>query len=320
MVIPESYVIQKLFSCAHNPTYHKTSNQYNAGCPICKEGRHLGRKKRLYYYTKTNSFYCFNCNKSWSAYTWIRDACNLTYQEIQDDIASNNYRIDITKDIYNSAPVYKSSETLPFDSINLSDPSQLLYYKDNVYVNSALSLISQRKLDTAVNRPASFFLSTKDYVHKNRICIPFYDSYNNIQYYQTRCLNGSHPKYLSKVNCEKKVYGINSINLDIDYIFIFEGPIDAMFVENGVAVTGLNISASQQQELDKFSFHKKIWVLDNQNVDEAAKTKTEKLLKSNSSVFIWPKNIKCKDFNELAIFLNQSSISHKFILNNTKKF
>jgi hypothetical protein len=52
--------------------------------------------------------------------------------------------------------------------------------------------------------------------------------------------------------------------------------------------------------------------------DQAAKEKTEKLLNNNSSVFVWPENISCKDFNELAIFLKQDSISHKFILNYTK--
>jgi len=316
MNIPETYVIQKLFSYAHDPTFHAYSKQYNAGCPVCKEGKHLGRKKRLYYYTKTNTFFCFNCNKGWSAYMWLKDACKLSYKEIQDDIITGNYRVDIS----NKIPLIEKNITqlLPFDSINLSDSSQTSYYQNDVYVKKALDLLKDRRLNTAVNRPSTFYISIKDYIHKNRLCIPFYSLNGDVSFYQTRSLDNTFPKYLNKLNSEKSLYGINKISTKFDYIFIFEGPIDAMFVENGVAVTGLNITDKQEAELNAFPFHKKIWVLDNQNIDQAAKEKTEKLLSNNSSVFIWPNNINCKDFNELAILLKQDSISHKFILNHVK--
>lgn len=318
MTIPQAYVIQKLFSFGHTPTYHKSSGQYNAGCPVCKEGKHLGKKKRLYFYTKTNSFYCFNCNKSWSAFTWLREACNLSYKEIEGELLSNNYRIDVSTSLFDNKKNYTSS-TLPHDSINLNDVTQTSYFKDNIYVQAALKIIIDRKLNTAINRPKNFYISLTDFIHKNRLCIPFYNS-NDIEYYQTRALDNNLPKYLNKLNTEKTIYGINNINPNLDYIFIFEGPIDSMFVENGVAVTGLNITKKQTAELDQYPLHKKIWVLDNQNIDAAAQKKTEELLVNKTSVFIWPKNIKCKDFNELALLLNQNSISHKFILNNTNLF
>lgn len=317
MNLPETYVVQKLFSYAHAPTFHKHSGQYNAGCPICKEGKNFGKKKRLYYYTKTNSFYCFNCNKSWNAISWIKEAGKLTYKQIQEEISSNNYRVDVTRNLFSEKKQFHT-ETLPADCINLSDSTQLLYFEDIPEVQAALKMIKDRKLDTAINKPASFYISLKDYIHKDRLCIPFYSASGDITFYQTRSLDGSMPKYLNKVNADKSIYGLNKINPSLDYIFIFEGPIDAMFVENGVAVTGLSLTQKQEAELNQFPFHKKIWVLDNQNIDAAAKNKTDKLLESNVPVFIWPTNIKCKDFNELAILLNQNSISHKFILNNTK--
>lgn len=319
MQIPEAYIIQKLFSFAYNPTFHKSSGQYNAGCPICKEGKSNGRKKRLYFYIKSNSFYCFNCNKSWSALSWLKEAGRLTAKDIQHEITNGNYRVDLTERIF-SVKTETFNQSLPYDSINLDDKTQLQSYISNNSVSQAVKLIKDRRLNTAINRPKSFYLSTKDFTHKNRLCIPFYDKSHNITFYQTRSLDESSPKYLSKLNADKSLYGINSVDLSVDYIFIFEGPIDSMFVKNGVAATGLRLTQKQKNELDQFTFHKKIWVLDNQNVDAAAKQKTEELLNNNTSVFIWPKNIKCKDFNELAILLNQDSISHKFILNNTKLF
>lgn len=318
MHIPEAYVIQKLFSFAKDPTFNRLTNQYNAGCPKCKEGRSFGRKKRLFFYVKTNTFHCFNCNITWNAYKWLTDVCRLTYNEIEEDLLNQNYRVEKTLPTI----FYKNNiaEYLPKDSINLSDDIQTKYYKDNIYVQKALELIKIRKLNTAINKPKSFYISLTDNIHKNRLCIPFYDIKKNISYYQTRCLDNTSPKYLSKLNDRKKIYGIDNINKDIDYIYIFEGPIDSMFVQNGIAITGLNLTKQQEEDLSAFPFHKKIWVLDNQNIDLAAKEKTDSLISKKESVFIWPSNIKCKDFNELSILLNQSSISHKFILKNTKIF
>ena len=319
MHIPEAYVIQKLFSFAHTPTLQKSTNQYNAGCPICKEGRSTGRKKRLYYYIKTNSFYCFNCNRGWSAFSWIKEVSNCSAKEIQDEIISSNYRVELTSSIFNDKK--KNTDlNLPFDSINLLDSAQINYFNDNPYIHNALTLIRNRKIDQAINRPNALYISLKDFIHKNRLCIPFYNRKNNISFYQTRSLDGSLPKYLSKTNAEKSVYGINAVDINSDYIFIFEGPIDAMFVKNGVAVCGLSLTDTQKKELDEFPFHKKIWVPDNQHLDTAAKKKTEELLKNKSSVFIWPTNFKYKDFNELALVLDQNQISEKFILKHTKKF
>jgi hypothetical protein len=319
MQLPEAYVIQKLFSFAQNPTYHKNSNQYNAGCPICKEGRSTGRKKRLYYYTKTNSFYCFNCNKNWNAFTWIKEAGNLSAADIKRELQTNNYRLDLTKKVFDTKK-QQTSHVLPFDSINLFDNTQLHHYQNSDTVQKALSLIKERNIANAVNKPKALYISLKDFIHKNRICIPFYDQHDAISFYQTRSLYNEEPKYLSKLNADKTLYGINNIDPNVDYIFIFEGPIDAMFVKNGVAATGLSLTSTQTHQLNQFPLHKKIWVPDNQNIDAAAKQKTDELLNNGSSVFTWPKNILSKDFNELALLLNQNSISHKFILNNTKIF
>ena len=319
MLPPEAYVIQKFLSTAHTPTYNRHSKTYIAGCPVCKEGKSFGKKKRLHFYTKTLSFYCFNCNRSWTAYAWLKEACRLSYKEIQQDILSSNYRVDITNRLF-SKDVVKPSSSLPYDSIDLFNQAQIEHYKNNNIIQNALNTINLRRLNTAINRPKHLYISLTDFTHKNRLCIPFYNLRDEVVFFQSRSLDGTLPKYLSKSNAEKSFYGLNNISSSLDYIFIFEGPIDAMFVQNGIAATGLTLTAAQQATLASYPFHKKIWVLDNQERDIAAKKKTDELIKTKSSVFVWPKNIPCKDFNELAVLLKQDSISHKFILKNTRIF
>ena len=319
MLPPEAYVIQKCLSTAHTPTYNRHSKTYIAGCPVCKEGKSFGKKKRLHFYTKTLSFYCFNCNRSWTAYAWLKEACNLSYKEVQQDILFSNYRVDVSNRLFSNNTT-KISSSLPHDSINLFDQTQLNHYKNNNIIQSALNTIKFRRLDTAINRPKNLYISLTDFIHKNRLCIPFYNVRQEIVFFQTRALDNTLPKYLSKSNAEKSFYGLNNISSDLDYIFIFEGPIDAMFVQNGIAATGLTLTTAQQDILASYPFHKKIWVPDNQERDTAAKQKTDDLINNKSSVFVWPKNIPCKDLNELAVLLKQDSISHKFILKNTKIF
>lgn len=316
MEIPEPYILQKLFSCATNVSFRRDNQTYNASCPICKEGSSAGKKKRLFYYTKTKSFYCFNCNKSWMAFKWIMDACNMAARDIYKEIDSETNKSDITSRIFNPTLSKKEHNTLPYDSISIEEPLHLLKYKDNNFFKKANSLLLERRLSTAINRPKKFFISLTDFKHKNRLCIPFYNLNGDIIYYQTRALDGSTPKYLCKYG-EKELYGISSLKAECNYIFIFEGPIDSMFVVNGVGVLGLNITQHQQDTLNRFPFHKKIWITDNQNIDQAAKEKTEVLCKKKTPVFIWPKNINVKDFNELAVLLKQDSISHEFIIKHT---
>jgi hypothetical protein len=102
----------------------------------------------------------------------------------------------------------------------------------------ALHCIKTRKLDKGVNSPKTFYISLTDPVHKNRLVLPFYDSNNNIVFYQTRGLDNKdlrdRPKYLSKVGAEKTLYGIQNVSADLDTVFIFEGPIDSYFAQNGL--------------------------------------------------------------------------------------
>jgi hypothetical protein len=90
-----------------------------------------------------------------------------------------------------------------------------------------------------------------------------------------------------------------------------------MFVKNGIAVCGLTLTKTQKQQLSKFPFHKKIWILDNLNIvkDNETKQKTLNLLNQSEKVFKWP-SCKYKDFNEMAIEKNMDEIPSDFILKN----
>lgn len=313
--IPTQYILNKFYSYSIDPVHRKHDNTYNAGCPVCREGKSLGKKKRLFFYPESNTFHCFNCSKTWSAYNWVLQVCNISKDEMDAEILTNDNFVDIDKKLISLAsPKKKELPQLPYDSINLFDSSQVSFYLDNIEVKKALKYVKERKLYTAVNKPNSLFISLCDFTHKNRLCIPFYDRNKKILFYQTRCLDNSFPKYLGKTGYDKTIFNIDKVDVNFPYIFIFEGPIDSMFVKNGVAAAGLTLNKIQKEQLLQFPLHKKIWVLDNPIIDDTSKNKTLELLDKGDAVFKWNSGTY-KDFNEMAMMEDVNEIKTDYILN-----
>lgn len=325
MLLPEDYIVSKFYQYAGYPKYNRLSKAYNGGCPTCREGKSWGKKKRLYYVVKKNLIFCHNCGLSMRPAKWIQQVSGMTYAEVLRESQTLTPTADINTD---SLKVEVNTEILPQDSINLSDPVQVSYYKDYKIVKRALDVIRERRLDTAINKPKDFWLSLTDKIHHNRLVIPFYGLQNKIEHYQSRTLverPGFHvPKYLSKNNSEKTLFGINNISDKSKFIFITEGPLDACFILNGIAVAGINegkgdpLTDRQKEQLKQFHSYELIWVLDNQNKDQASKKKTDMLIKQGYKVFLWPKDLrKYKDINELCMRFEMNTLSENFLLKNT---
>ncbi len=325
--VPEQYVINTIYENVYKVTYNRYNKTYNGCCPICKEGDSWGKKKRFYYIPAKELTYCHNCGYSKKPLKFIADVTNKPLQVIINEVRNFDGDIEPSQ-IEAKIDKVVNTETLPADSINLLDNNQVSYYKNNPYVTMALHCIKTRKLNEGANKPKTFYISLTDPVHKNRLVLPFYDENDNIIFYQTRGLSNKdlheRPKYLSKMNAERSLYGIHNINPNIDSVFIFEGPIDSYFVENGIATCGITekskkiFTALQKKQINKLNFYDKVYVLDNQYIDTPALNKSIILADNNEKVFIWPKQLKrFKDFNDICVQGNRSKIKPEFIINNT---
>ena len=324
--VPEQYVIDVLYENVYKISYNKYTKTYNGCCPICKEGGSWGKKKRFYYIPNKELAYCHNCGYSKKALVFITEVTNKPLHFIINEI--KDFDTEIVIDKKEETVKKEINKSLPEDCINLSDTSQIEYYKDNPAVKEALKIINERKLDKGINKPKTFYISLTDPVHKNRLILPFYNEIGEIIFYQSRGLLRkdlfAKPKYLSKVNAERSLYGVQNIDSSLEQIFIFEGPIDSYFCKNGLATCGITENGSkmfttlQKDQMNKLNFYEKIYVLDNQWLDKAALNKSIILAGSNEKVFVWPKELKTfKDFNEICIAGNKDKIKPEFILKNT---
>lgn len=320
ILLPKDYIVQKFYQYAGFVRYKNTADVYNGSCNICREGKSWGKKKRLFYMPNKNLIFCHNCNRNWNPLNWIAESSGLTINQVLEESKSTNFsHIEYVEE----KQIRPQSETLPVDSINLFDQQQTDYYINNPIVRDALLLIKNRRLDSAINKPPALYISLKDFIHKNRLIIPYYDYKGKIIWYQSRAIYKKdeidRPKYLSKLNSEKAVFGINKINEQLDYLFIFEGPIDSMFVANGLAMGGITMTDLQKEQMNRYKLYQKIWILDNQlSENKDVKNEVIKLLENGERVFIWPKKYKgIKDINELCVKVNKDNIRPEFFITNS---
>lgn len=327
MQLPEPYIVNKFYQFAGSPTYNRFTKTYRASCPVCREGKSWLKKRRLYYIPQNNSVFCHNCGWKGTPYKWIKEVAGLSFNEIMLD--SLNYdTVDVNSVSFESAPV--EVPTLPGDCINLYNEAQHEFYKENAVVQEALQYIKHRKLDVAINKPDALYLcfDRQHKTHDNRIIIPFFDDKNKISFYQSRSFlqTDAKAKYLSKTSGERTLFNLNKIDKLYENIFVFEGPINAFFVKNAVAVGGIQensmqlFSNKQQEQIElACKFFNIIWVLDSQWIDEASYKKTQKLMQMNQTVFLWPENFgrKYKDFNDIAMHLDVNEIGAQFIVCNS---
>lgn len=303
--------------------HYSGNNSYNGGCPICHEGRSFGKKKRCWWLPDKGIIHCFNCGKTWNPINFIKEAGGLNASDIAFQIRSGDFgyldldrreNMELAQKDEFKALLAGTDENLPEDSIDLTDDSQLSYYKNNSSVLKALRYLESRRLLTAVNRPKTYYISLTDYIHRNRLVFPFFDRAGKVAFYQTRAIGANVDeykediRYLGKVGAEKAIFNLENVRDDIEEIFVFEGPIDSCFLKNGVAVAGISKGERTFTELQESQMsllrttHKIVWVLDNQWVDETARVKSNMLMEAGEYVFMWPKALsEYKDFNELCV-------------------
>lgn len=318
MELPQSYTISKFFSYANKPK--QTPHYLNGGCPICHEGSSWGSRSRLFYYLSDDFLYCYNCGRSWNPYWWVHEVSGMSYHEIREDIKDYSGGSDYVIQHQSVAENDWVLPDLPGECVNLRDPIQLNFYKHLPIVQTALNYCNTRRLFTAINTPKTLYVALNDKYHKNRLIIPFYNN-NRIICYTSRKLleSDKSAKYLLKFNSPKNIFNIDKVMDDLPYIFLFEGQIDSMFIRNGIAVSGLTLTETQEQELMQFPFHKRIWILDNIQLEKKEViNKCMHKLKNGDTLFFYEDEFSSfKDLNEYCIANRKDYIDPELIISHS---
>lgn len=269
----------------------RTHNSFNFRCSICGDSKKSMRKMRGHYYPHTNSYYCFNCDYSAQGLWVISALLGNDISEIKRDFIqwsrSDSSIEEVNKEIIPEKPKAKKQTS--------GNNSHWVEIPDKIK-----PIIEIRKIYEAPFRPKNWKL----YWNKKskRIVLPWLKD-GKIIYYQERAVTKKQsPKYLFPEDTEKPIFGLDEIDQNFPFIFLFEGAFDSIWCKNGIAIGGKRLTKYQEEFLFPYT-QEKVYFLDNQWKDLASFEQTEKIINQNinQKIFIWPKNIQYKDLNECSM-------------------
>ena len=125
--------------------------------------------------------------------------------------------------------------------------------------------------------------------------IPFRDSNGDIFAYQGRAFGKEKPKYITIILDESvpKIFGLDRVDPSRD-IFVVEGPIDSLFIQNCIAVAQSDLRVPQYKD-------KAILVPDNEPRNKQIVQQLERAIDDNYRVVVWPDYVRQKDINDMIL-------------------
>ena len=281
----------------------------NCSCPICGDSAKDLFKARFWYFDYKGSkvVHCYNCDYS---------ALFSKFLEEQDEDLYNEYRMDKYKE---SSP-FKSRPSVAVnisEKINAKMPTieklefstRLDKLNDN---HPIIKYVSSRKIPKDKWNRLWFTDKWQDLCNtiksdmypepkpEYRLVIPIFNKNGEIESMQGRALkNGAKNKYLTikAHDNSSKIYGIDTIDESKDYVLFLEGPIDSLFLDNAMAITGGSLGLDVVPYADK-----RIWVLDSECRHPDTISRMRKLIDAGERVCFWDSSPwKSKDINDMIV-------------------
>ena len=271
---------------------------FNFRCPYCGDSQKSKTKARAYLYRVKNDmfFKCHNCGEGHNFSNFLKFLDNKKYE---------SYLLERYKGSAPSTPKPKFTDFKPqFKEVNILDgltPVSDLkedhpvkqyvlnrkipekYFSKLFLCNKFMQLVNKAKPNT--------FPHTKG--EHPRLIIPFYDSSEKVFAFQGRAFGKEQPKYLTvKLDENKqKVYGLDRVNLQKD-IYIVEGPIDSLFIDNCLAAAGADLTLRVSPDTVTYIF-------DNEPRNKEIIKRMYDVIENDYNIVIWPEHIHAKDVNEM---------------------
>ena len=277
----------------------KTDYLFNFRCPHCGDSQKSKTKARAYLYRVKNDmfFKCHNCGQGQNLANFIKFVDPKLYESYllerykKSAPATPKPKFDFKPTKFtNQTPIddLKSIKDLPEDH-----PARL--YCDNRKIPEKYfdKLFLSDKFMTLVNevKPNTYKV-IKDHP---RLIIPFYDTTGKVFAFQGRAFGKEQPKYLTiKLDENKqKVYGLDKVNFQ-QPIYITEGPIDSLFIDNCLAAGGADLFLKNKIPNENITY-----IFDNEPRNKEIVKRMYKVIEQDFNVVIWPEDLQLKDVNDM---------------------
>lgn len=256
-------------------------------CPICGDSQKSKNKKRFYILNKRNEenlrVICHNCGYANSFKFFLRDANPLIFAEY-----CKKERDKYLKE--GKIIRQKRKDTLINTDTKISYEFKFnsKYFIPAKEVTECIEYCNKRKI--SINN--LYYCTHPTQLFGNMLIFPFKKN-EKVYGFQGRRLDTKR-FFIHSPNDNYKVWGLFDIE-DKKPIIVCEAIIDAMMVNNSIAMLGSDLSTNIQNKLKD---NRVIYAFDN---DITGIKKSIKYINNQQQVFIWPDHLKYKDLNEMVL-------------------
>jgi transcription elongation factor Elf1 len=281
---------------------------WNFRCPICGDSQKKLTKARGYVHRKKNDLFykCHNCGIGLTFSNFLKKIdINLHSEYIMERYRNGeNGHSNYEKPTFKfKTPVFKSEKKLDIDlpcifELDDNHPCKKYVSSRNINPSKYKYLYFAQNFKEwveSLNLDNSYELINND----PRLVIPFIDEQGNLIAAQGRSIDKkSKLRYITiKVKEDApKIFGLNTLDRS-KTIYVVEGPIDSLFVENSIAVAGADLSTS----INFLNDSDLVFVYDNEKRNKEIIKKMEKNISQGQKIVIWPNNILYKDINDMIL-------------------
>lgn len=289
---------------------------YNFRCPYCGDSSKHKNKARGYFFVMKQRmvFKCHNCGMGRTLANFLKDQDPNTYSEYQLEKYRNNatgkastvenFVVPSSKPHFTKKP---TSGLVNIKDLNNEHPAKK-YLLDRKIPEDKIGLFYYaERFKRWVNTQKQTFDSLQN--DRPRIIIPLISADGTWFGIQGRSLAPTSTlRYITIMFEDKlKLFGQDQINPE-QTVYVTEGPFDSTFISNAVAMCGSDVDNST------LPYRSRVWVFDNEPRNRQIVDRIERTINTNDPVVIWPKGIRQKDINDMALAgLDPSAI----IKNNT---
>ena len=289
---------------------------YNFRCPYCGDSSKHKNKARGYFFVMKQRmvFKRHNCGMGRTLANFLKDQDPNTYSEYQLEKYRNNatgkastvenFVVPSSKPHFTKKP---TSGLVNIKDLNNEHPAKK-YLLDRKIPEDKIGLFYYaERFKRWVNTQKQTFDSLQN--DRPRIIIPLISADGTWFGIQGRSLAPTSTlRYITIMFDDKlKLFGQDQINPE-ETVYVTEGPFDSTFIGNSVAMCGSDVDNSTLPYRDR------VWVFDNEPRNRQIVDRIERTINTNDPVVIWPKGVRQKDINDMALAgLDPSAI----IKNNT---
>jgi transcription elongation factor Elf1 len=283
----------------------KKDDLYNFRCPLCGDSQKNKLKARGFVYRKQNDYFymCHNCGISTTFYNFLKQVDGQLLKEYQleryknGETGNNNYPKPEFEEFKTEKPIFKKSLELPTVE-SLPEAHFAKVYVQQRRIPETFQTQLYYAEDFAAFIQTLGIKSEKLQKGDKRLVIPFYNKEKELMAIQGRSLGESKLRYITLKlhDNNKKVYGLDRANTE-SMVYVTEGPIDSMFLDNAVATADSNLE-SITDCVDK---SKVVLVFDNEPRNKEIVSKINSAIDNHFNVVIWPEFIDSKDINEMVL-------------------